>query len=61
MGEGVGVASACASATVVNAIAAGKGAAFGVDLRVRARVELTKGLKIKGSCFGRREGKPKAD
>ena len=37
-----GVASACGSATVVNAIASGKGAAFAVDLRVRAEVELTK-------------------
>jgi len=36
-----GVASACGSATVVNAIASGKGAAFAVDLRVRADVELT--------------------
>ena len=35
------VASACGSATVVNAIATGKGAAFAVDLRVRAEVELT--------------------
>jgi len=37
-----GVASACGSATVVNAIASGRGAAFAVDLRVRAEVELTK-------------------
>ncbi|MDI6820195.1 MAG: shikimate kinase [Candidatus Hodarchaeaceae archaeon] len=36
-----GIASACGSATVVNAIATGKGAAFAVDLRVRAEVELT--------------------
>ena len=36
-----GVASACGSATVVNAIATGKGAAFGVELRVRASCELT--------------------
>jgi len=36
-----GVASACGSATVVNAIATGKGAAFGIELRVRAEVELT--------------------
>ncbi len=34
-------ASACASATVVNAIAAGRGATFAIDLRVRAEVELT--------------------
>jgi len=37
-----GVASACGSATVVNAIASGKGAAFAINLRVRAEVELTK-------------------
>lgn len=37
-----GAASACGSATVVNAIATGKGAAFGVELRVRAICELTK-------------------
>ena len=36
-----GTASACGSATVVNAIATGKGAAFGVELRVRASCELT--------------------
>lgn len=36
-----GVASACGSATVVNAIATGKGAAFAVELKVRAEVELT--------------------
>ena len=35
------IASACGSATVVNAISSGKGAAFAVDLRVRADVELT--------------------
>lgn len=34
-------ASACGSATVVNAIATGKGAAFGIELRVRATCELT--------------------
>ena len=43
-----GVASACGSATVVNAIASGRGAAFAVDLRVRAEVELTKPGKIIG-------------
>jgi shikimate kinase len=36
-----GAASACGSATVVNAIATGKGAAFGIELRVRANCELT--------------------
>lgn len=35
-----GVASACGSATIVNAIATGKGAAFAVDLRVEAEVNL---------------------
>lgn len=35
------VASACGSATVINAIATGKGAAFAIDLRVRGEVELT--------------------
>lgn len=37
-----GVASACGSATVINATASGRGAAFAVDLRVRAIVELTR-------------------
>jgi len=46
----VGNASACASATVVNAIATGKGAAFGIELRVRARAELIEG---KRSIIGR--------
>lgn len=36
-----GFASACGSATIVNAIATGKGAAFALDLRVKAEVELT--------------------
>lgn len=36
-----GVASAPGSATVINAIATGRGAAFAVNLRVRAEVELT--------------------
>lgn len=59
MGDGVGVASACASATVVNAIAAGKGAAFGVDLRVQARVKLTKNKKIVGRIRGGGRENPK--
>ncbi|MEM3513862.1 MAG: shikimate kinase [Candidatus Hadarchaeum sp.] len=59
MGRGVGIASACASATVVNAIAAGKGAAFGVDLRVQARVRLTKGGKISGRILGQRKESPR--
>ncbi|MBS3815615.1 MAG: shikimate kinase [Hadesarchaea archaeon] len=37
-----GIASACGSATIVNAIASGKGAAFAIDLRVNAKVELSK-------------------
>ncbi|MCD6248552.1 MAG: shikimate kinase [Hadesarchaea archaeon] len=36
-----GIASAPGSATVVNAIATGRGAAFAIDLRVRAEVNLT--------------------
>ncbi len=52
MGEGVGAASACASVTVVNAIAAGKGAAFGVDLRVQAQVALTKRRGVTGCVLG---------
>lgn len=40
-----GIASACGSATVVNAISTGKGAAFAIDLRVRAEVELKEGGK----------------
>ena len=59
MVEGVGAASACASATVVNAIATGKGAAFGVDLRVQARVKLTKSQKIIGRVLGERKESPK--
>ena len=41
MTERRGAASACGSATVVNAIATGKGAAFGIELRVRANCKLT--------------------
>ncbi|MEM4188655.1 MAG: shikimate kinase [Candidatus Hadarchaeum sp.] len=59
MGRGVGIASACASATVVNAIAAGKGAAFGIDLRVQARVRLTKEGRISGRILGQRKESPK--
>jgi shikimate kinase len=55
-----GIASACGSATVVNAIAAGKGAAFGVELRVFAKVELVKGSKeIVGRLVGERGESPK--
>jgi len=49
----IGRASACASATVVNAIATGKGAAFGIELRVNARVELTGDQRgIRGRIIG---------
>jgi len=51
-----GVASACGSATVVNAIATGKGAAFGIELGVRAEAEL---LKTPGKIECRILGKPK--
>lgn len=40
-----GVASACGSATVINAIATGKGAAFAIDLRVKAEVDLDEDYK----------------
>ncbi|MGC8816426.1 MAG: shikimate kinase [Candidatus Hadarchaeum sp.] len=59
MGRGVGIASACASATVVNAIAAGKGAAFGIDLRVQATVRITKQRKISGRILGEKKESPK--
>jgi len=56
MAEMVGKASACGSATVVNAIAAGKGAAFGVELRVNAKVKLVQGSKkISGRIIGAKE------
>lgn len=50
-----GAASACGSATVVNAIATGKGAAFAIDLEVRADVELT---DRPGKIIGRIVGEP---
>ena len=50
-----GIASACGSATVINAIATGKGAAFGINLRVRAEVELTDEA---GEIAGRVAGAP---
>ena len=59
MGVGVGFASACASATVVNAIATGKGAAFGVELRVEASVKLTEGKKISGRVIDAEDESPK--
>ncbi len=48
-----GAASACGSATVVNAISTGKGAAFAVDLRVIAEVDLR---EDKNDISGRIEG-----
>ncbi len=39
-----GIASACGSATVINAIASGSGAAFAIDLRVEAKVELDENI-----------------
>ena len=50
-----GAASACGSATVVNAIATGRGAAFGIELGVKADVEL---LKTPGKVECRILGKP---
>ena len=56
MGKMVGEASACGSATVVNAIATGGGAAFGVELRVNAKVRLVPdSKKISGRIIGARE------
>lgn len=53
--RGFGTASACASATVVNALATGRGAAFGIELRVYATVEVGSGLKgVKGKVMGSR-------
>lgn len=43
-----GKAFACGSATVINAIALGKGAAFAIDLGVEAEVELWEGGEIVG-------------
>lgn len=51
----LGVASACASATIVNAMATGKGAAFGIELRVKAEVKLKKNGRISGKILGSRE------
>lgn len=52
-------ASACGSATVVNAIASGKGGAFALDLRVYAEVELREEPGIKGEIEGEPEESPK--
>lgn len=51
-----GKASACGSATVINAIASGNGAAFAVDLRVEAEVEILEDSReIKGFVGGTNE------
>ncbi len=56
----MGTAYSWGSATVVNAIAAGKGAAFGVELRVTAKVELAGGSrKITGRLVGEPGESPK--
>lgn len=48
-----GIASACGSATVVNAISTGRGAAFAIDLRVRAEVNLEEDVnEISGEVEG---------
>ncbi len=54
-----GAASAPGSATVINAIATGRGAAFAVDLRVRADVTLTKGSRKIIGRVGRTSESPK--
>ncbi len=43
-----GCASACGAGTIINAIATWKGAAFGIDLRTNAWVNLTGDKKIQG-------------
>lgn len=44
-----GTASACGSATIINAIATGEGGAFAIDLRVKSTVSLTEDrLEISG-------------
>lgn len=49
----IGIASACGSATIINAIASGRGAAFAVDMRVKSKVELKEDSpEIKGRVGG---------
>jgi len=56
MRELSGVGFACGSATVVNAMSTGKGAAFGVDLWLEARVRLSERIRgIAGRTVGVRE------
>jgi shikimate kinase len=43
----------------VNAIATGKGAAFGIELRVDAKVELKRGKEITGRIVGARKESPR--
>jgi len=48
--KGKGKAYALASATIVNAIALGKGSAFGIDLKLHAEVEINDSGEIKGKA-----------
>lgn len=54
-----GIASACGSATVINAIATGRGGAFAVDLRVESVVELKKDSDEVSGKVGETEEDPK--
>jgi len=47
-----GYAWACGAATILNAVATWKGAAFGIDLKTRAEVELNHSGLIKGDVPG---------
>ena len=47
-----GYAWACGAATVLNAVATWKGAAFGIDLKTRAEVELNNSGDILGDVPG---------
>jgi len=47
-----GEASAYGAVTIVNAIATGRGAAFGIDLWTKARVDLTQDATIEGRILG---------
>ncbi|NJD77582.1 MAG: shikimate kinase [Candidatus Methanoperedens sp.] len=47
-----GCASACGAGTIINAIATWKGAAFGIDLKTNAWVNLTRDKKVQGYIEG---------
>lgn len=47
-----GCATACGAGTIINAIATWKGAAFGIDLKTNAWVNLTRDKKIQGYIEG---------